>query len=84
MRDFVLTQAEAIERSRPFPTLSRLISNLLKRRRLHRIADFDDHILRDIGLTRGELAYALGQPLDIDPVWELERQAILRRGDYGR
>ncbi len=79
MRDFVLFQAEALERSRPFPAFSRIISNWRKRRRLKELEQLDEHILSDIGVRRADIRAALSQPLSVDPVWELERRASLRR-----
>ncbi len=84
MRDFVLFQAQALERSRPFPILRRLISNWRKRRRIRELEQLDDHILRDIGLRRADIQGALEQPLSVDPVWELERQASMRRQAWQR
>ena len=79
MRDFVLFQAEALERSRPFPILRRLISNWQKRRRTTELEQLDDHVLTDIGLTRADIKAVLSQPLSVDPAWELERRASMRR-----
>lgn len=79
MRDFVLCQAEALERSRPFPTLRRLFANWRKRRRLRELEKLDDHVLDDIGVSRADLLWALSQPVTVDPDWELERRARLAR-----
>lgn len=79
MRDFVLFQAEAVERSRPFPLLRRLISNWRKRRHIKELEQLDDHVLNDIGLTRADIQAVLTQPLSVDPFWELERQASMGR-----
>jgi uncharacterized protein YjiS (DUF1127 family) len=79
MRDYALFHAERLERMRPFPVLRRLISNWRKRRRLYDLQHLDDHALDDIGLTRADVAAVLGQPLSVDPVWDLERRARLRR-----
>lgn len=40
---------------------------LRNRSEVRKLADFDDHMLRDIGLTRGDLDGALGEPLHFDP-----------------
>lgn len=79
MRDFVLFQAEAVERSRPFSAVRRLISNWQKRRRIKELEQLDDHVLSDIGLTRADIQAVLSQPLSVDPAWELERRASMRR-----
>jgi hypothetical protein len=36
-------------------------------------------MLDDIGLTRADVAATLGQPISVDPVWDLERRALRRR-----
>ncbi|CAN5750666.1 hypothetical protein BH23CHL8_BH23CHL8_31030 [soil metagenome] len=38
----------------------------------------DVSTLDDIGLSRADVAAVLGQPLSVDPLWELERRACLR------
>ena len=81
MREFVLNQAHVLERSGAFPAARRLISNWRKRRQLKQLETLDDHVLNDIGVSRADLMTVLSQPLSVDPVWELERQARARR--YG-
>jgi uncharacterized protein YjiS (DUF1127 family) len=79
MRDYVLFQSQVLDRSRSFPVLGRLISNWRKRGRLRDLEQLDDHVLNDIGFTRTDVTAVLSQPLSVDPVWELERRAMLRR-----
>lgn len=81
MREYVLTQALSNDRSGPFPVLRRLYSNWRKRRRLTDLQQLDDRILKDIGITRADLSATLGQPMTVDPVWDIERRARLRRFD---
>ena len=78
MRDYVLFQAQRLEISQPFPVLRRLFSNWRKRRRLRDLEHLDDRALNDIGLTRADVLAVLGQPVSVDPVWDLERRARLR------
>jgi uncharacterized protein YjiS (DUF1127 family) len=47
--------------------LSRLTAAYRARRDLDRLAQFDDRMLRDVGLTRGDLRDAVAQPLWRDP-----------------
>lgn len=75
MRDYILSQAEALERSRVFPRLRGLWRHWRQRRQVFALADFDDHVLKDIGLTRADVEYVLTQPLDVDPGRELARLA---------
>jgi len=81
MRNYVLFQAEHNEPSQLFPSLRRLYSNWRKRRRMHDLQQLDDRALTDIGLTRADVMAVLGQPMSVDPVWDLERRARRRRND---
>ena len=49
------------------------------RRELSRLADLDDHMLADIGLTRSDLYVAYCEPLWRDPTSILERRISDRR-----
>ena len=49
------------------------------RRQLRRIADLDDHLLRDIGLTRSDVEAASTMPIYTDPT---ARLAITSRGEW--
>jgi uncharacterized protein YjiS (DUF1127 family) len=51
-----------------------------RRRQLLRIVDYDDHLLRDIGLTRYDVRAALSEPFWRDPTMRLAR----RGGDLKR
>jgi uncharacterized protein YjiS (DUF1127 family) len=83
MREFILTQAESLERTYVFPALRRTVRNWLKRRKLRKLEELDDHMLMDIGVTRAELVYAQKLPLDIDPIGEVGRQARLETYSRG-
>jgi uncharacterized protein YjiS (DUF1127 family) len=53
--------------------------SLNSRRQIARLAEFDDHLLADIGLTRQDLGWALQLPFAADPAAELERRALRNR-----
>ena len=80
MRDYVLTEARSRDAAHAFPMLRRLFANWFRRRRLRRVEELDDHILRDIGVGRDDLRAALRMPLGVDPYQELQRR--LRRRSY--
>lgn len=82
MREYTLSQALNQDAAHAFSGFRRVASNWLKRRRLRRIEDMDDHLLSDIGINRDDLRSALHLPLTVDPIWELHRQS--RRRDPGR
>lgn len=59
--------------------LSRLIQNYKNRREAEALADFDDRMLADIGLTRGDLRDAYAQPFWRDPTELLALRVNERR-----
>lgn len=50
-----------------------------QRRRMTRLLDLDDHMLDDIGVTRGEIQTALSLPLSVDAGVALRRASLERR-----
>ena len=56
-----------------------LVRAYKNRRDLESLAAFDDRMLRDIGLTRGDLRDAIGEPLWRDPTNILVKRARERR-----
>jgi uncharacterized protein YjiS (DUF1127 family) len=55
------------------------VAGIKHRRALSRLADLDDHMLADIGLTRSDLYVAYCEPLWRDPTSILERRISDRR-----
>lgn len=64
--------------------LRRMLSNLLKRRMLKTVHELDDHMLKDIGLNRDQLASVLHLPLRYDPIAELQRRVDADRRRFSR
>ncbi len=82
MRDYVLNQAiarEQIEGSLVSHAL-RLFQNWRTRRDIARLETFDDHMLADIGVTRGDVEWASHLPLSSNAMIALEGRSH-RRGD---
>jgi uncharacterized protein YjiS (DUF1127 family) len=50
------------------------VAGIKHRRELSRLADLDDHMLADVGLTRSDLHVAHCEPLWRDPTSILERR----------
>ncbi len=50
-----------------------------ERRELRALQDLDDHLLKDVGLTRDDLERTLNQPQAVDASIELHRIAYLNR-----
>lgn len=71
MRDYILNEATFRDQAFAFPWLRRVVRNWFSRRFLRNLEQFDDYILSDIGLTRGDLRYGQSLPYDVDPIAEL-------------
>lgn len=55
------------------------IGHIRRRRMFNRLHDLDDHMLKDIGVTRGEVEIAGNLPLSVDAATELRRMSMERR-----
>lgn len=55
------------------------IGQIRKRRQFNRLHDLDDNMLKDIGVTRGEVEIAASLPLSVDAATELRRMSLERR-----
>ena len=82
MRDYVLTQSLARDSAVAFPKLRRMLRSWFMRRDLRTLERFDEYMLNDIGLTRGDLRHLRGLPLDVDLPHEMKRlrESKSRRG----
>lgn len=60
-------------------TVINVLQALMHRRTVLEMASFDDRMLADIGLTRGDVHAALSLPLDADPSARLRILAVERR-----
>jgi uncharacterized protein YjiS (DUF1127 family) len=79
MRNYVMNRAHSLELDEGFPSLRRLWRHVKARRRVNRLGDLDDHMLRDIGVTRDEVQWAAGLPLTVNAALALEERAFQRR-----
>ena len=60
-------------------SLAERVRQYRRRRGFKRLLDLDDHMLRDIGVTRAEVELATGLPLATDAGRELRRMSLERR-----
>lgn len=58
---------------------ARVIKAWLRRREIMTLTEWDDHMLRDIGITRGDLHAAFASPAATDPSLRLSVMAVERR-----
>lgn len=59
--------------------IGRLVGELRRRRTLSALTELDDRMLRDIGLTRGEIREAVARSLTEDSVRTAKRLSAERR-----
>ena len=82
MRDYILSQAIAREQigGSLLSGVHRLFRNWQARRAVAKLEAFDDHMLADIGLTRGDVYWASHLPLSSNATFALEER-LWRRHD---
>jgi uncharacterized protein YjiS (DUF1127 family) len=79
MREYVLTRAIAESEAPVIGFFKKLSRNWRARKRVASLAQFDDHLLRDIGITRSEIEWAAGLPLTVNAALALEERSFRRR-----
>jgi uncharacterized protein YjiS (DUF1127 family) len=79
MRDYTLTRALSLGEAGGGSPIARLLRNWRARRSVARLQTFDDYILRDIGVTREDIAWAAGLPLTVNAALGLEERSLKRR-----
>lgn len=72
MKNYALHQAQFSGSLPGHGILARLLQNWHAKRAVTRMSLFDDHMLRDIGLTRADVEWAANQPLTINASLALE------------
>ena len=77
MRDYVLTQAQS-RQAYGVVRVVRVWSQLEIPSRSGKIAELDDYLLNDMGLTRDVVQHLLSLPLTVDVDWEKERVLRMR------
>ena len=77
MREYVFGKARSKLGTFSFSTFRQLARSWRARRKLAKLHLLNDHQLKDIGLTRGQLRQISGLPLSVDPVWEADRLRLV-------
>lgn len=78
MRNYVLWEARSREAYGRFTIVARILRNWRHRKDLKKLRAMDEHLLRDMGITRAEIARLSRLPLTADVDWERERLERLR------
>jgi uncharacterized protein YjiS (DUF1127 family) len=79
MREYALHRAASLDEARGLSLVRRLFRNWKARRGIVKLENFDDHLLSDIGVTRGDVEWAAGLPLTVNAALALEERAFRRR-----
>ena len=79
MRDYALNRAQSLAAFGADNPFARLWRHWQARRRVAQLKNFDDHLLRDIGVTREEIEWAAHLPLTLNAALALEERAFRRR-----
>ena len=79
MRDYALNHATSYGDAGRSSLLSRLLRNWRARRAVSRLETFDDYMLRDIGVSRGDVRWVAGLPLTVNAALALEERSRLRQ-----
>lgn len=79
MRDYALSHASSFESAGATSLLGRIIRNWRARRAVAKLDSFDDFMLRDIGVARGDVMWAAGLPLTVNAAAALEERSRQRR-----
>ncbi len=77
MREYILEQAHSRQPHGALTMLVRMVKNWRGRRQLRQLASLDDHLLRDVGLSRDALRTLARQPLTVDLQWEADRLRLI-------
>lgn len=85
MRDYALNRAIALDEVRGISMIRRLARNWLARRAVAKLDNYDDYLLRDIGVERSDVRWAAGLPLSVNAAIALdERSGTSRRSAISR
>jgi uncharacterized protein YjiS (DUF1127 family) len=78
MRDYVLSRAIAAGEAGGW-SVSRFLRRWRARRSIRKLAEFDDYMLADIGVSRCDLRWAADLPLTVNAAIALEERAWQKR-----
>ena len=79
MREYTLNQAISQGEYGVVSFARRILRNWKAKRRIVALGNFDDYMLKDIGITRDEVQWASGLPLTVNAAVALEERAFRRR-----
>ncbi|MET0483818.1 MAG: DUF1127 domain-containing protein [Aestuariivirgaceae bacterium] len=79
MYNLVESHAEALTEDAETWNLARLWQHWLAKRSVRRLASYEDHVLRDMGIERADLDWAARLPIWRNATQELEERGLRRR-----
>ncbi len=85
MRNYALHRAASLGEFGAISHLRRFLRNWVARRAIARLDNYDDFLLRDIGVTRDDIRWASHLPLSQNAALALEERSVRqRRADFAR
>lgn len=85
MRNYALHRAASLGEFGAISVLRRFLRNWAARRAIAKLEEFDDYMLRDIGVKRDDIRWAAGLPLTVNAALALEeRSTRQRRAEFAR
>jgi len=83
MRNYALHRAASLGEFGALSFLRRTFRNWVARRAIAKLEEFDDYMLNDIGVQRGDIRWAAGLPLSVNAALALEERSLRqRRADF--
>jgi hypothetical protein len=79
MTEYLETRAHSVGGFGGEGLLLRLWGNWRARKDITRLQQLDDHLLKDIGVTRADIFWASQQPLDVNAALVLEERGLSER-----
>ena len=79
MRDYASSRAVSLDEVGGTSFLRRIFRNWVARRAVARLENFDDYLLRDIGVKREDIRWAAGLPLTVNAALALEEHSLRQR-----
>lgn len=79
MRNYALHRAASLGEFGVVSFLRRAFRNWAARRAVAKLEEFDDYMLRDIGVKREDIRWAAGLPLTVNAALALEEHSLRQR-----
>ena len=82
MREYAMYAASVHQSARGTSLIRRFYENWKARRKIRELEQYDDFMLRDFGINRGDLRWAEKLPLQVDPFYVLHNQVRIEPDNH--